>query len=471
MNRLAEGSANGKMHPMEADKEHSGWRPFAVSLVGAAMAGFAVLFFIFADRGATAFSAWLWQTAPWAVFLLMPLGLVLILWLRDHVFPWTDGTGIPQTIAALETGPGELRDRLLSPRVAAGKALLTVLGLFSLFSIGREGPSVQLGAFFMHFAGRWVQFPVHLAERGLIMAGGAAGIAAAFNTPIAGLVFAFEEFGRRLEKQNLGIIVRTVIVACLVCLVFAGNYYSFGQVDFRRTLPLEFLTPGPWVAVLFIGMLGGLLGGLFARVLLVLSPPATRWIRRRFVPVAILIGLACAALAWFSDGATLGTGHDAARALILQGSPAYVATLPPEEVAALESTRENIGPWYALQRAAATMLALLTGIPGGLFDPSFSIGAGLGQATAGWFAWSGASLQGLILLWIVAYFSGVVQSPMTSFIIVIEMTGALAFTLPLGLASVVAYEFSRRVCPVPLYEALARNFLRTAPEDLAVPRP
>jgi H+/Cl- antiporter ClcA len=261
--------------------------------------------------------------------------------------------------------------------------------------------------------------------------------------------------------------VRTVTVACLVCVVFAGNYYSIGQVDFGRVLPLEFLSPGPWAAVLVIGVVGGLLGGLFAKVLLLLAPRVTRLIRAQFVPVAVVIGLACATLAWFSNGATLGTGHDAARALVLQGSPAYLATLPSGEVAALEATRENVGPWYALQRAAASMLILLTGIPGGLFDPSFSVGAGLGQATAGWFAWSGASLQGLILLWIVAYFSGVVQSPMTSFIIVIEMTGAIAFTLPLGLASIVAYEVSRRVCPVALYEALAQNFLRSGPEDRA----
>jgi H+/Cl- antiporter ClcA len=116
------------------------------------------------------------------------------------------------------------------------------------------------------------------------------------------------------------------------------------------------------------------------------------------------------------------------------------------------------------------MLVLLTGIPGGLFDPSFSVGAGLGQATAGLFVWSGASLQGLILLWIVAYFSGVAQSPMTSFIIVIEITGAIAFTLPLGVAAILAYEVSRRVCPVALYEALAQNFLRSGPEDPAARR-
>jgi len=65
----------------------------------------------------------------------------------------------------------------------------------------------------------------------------------------------------------------------------------------------------------------------------------------------------------------------------------------------------------------------------------------------------------------VAYFSGVVQSPVTSFIIIIEMTGAIAFTLPLGVASILAFEVSRRVCPVSIYEVLARNFLRSGPED------
>ena len=458
------------MRSMRESGERSNWRAGIAALFGAVLAGMGALFFIMADRGATTFSAWLWQTAPWALFVLMPLGLLLILWLRDRVFPWTDGTGIPQTIAALEKGPGELRDRLFSPRVAAGKALLTTLGLFSLFSIGREGPSAQLGAFFMHLAGRWAPFPVRLAERGLIMAGGAAGIAAAFNAPIAGIVFAFEEIGRRFEKRNLGIIVRTVMVACLFCMIFLGNYYAYGQVDYGRALPLEFMAPGPWIAVLLIGVSGGLLGALFAKVLLVLVPHMTRLMKKHLVVVALVIGLSCAALAWISNGATLGTGHGVARALVLQDSPVYLATLPPEEVAAMEATLEKIGPWYPLQRAAASMLVLLTGIPGGLFDPSFSVGAGLGQATAGLFVWSGASPQGLILLWIVAYFSGVAQSPMTSFIIVIEITGAIAFTLPLGVAAILAYEVSRRVCPVALYEALAQNFLRSGPEDPAARR-
>ena len=230
---------------MKNESTHSTWRALGAALIGAVLAGLGALLFVVFDLQSTKLSRVVWEAAPWAVFIIMPLGFALILWLRDHVFPWTDGTGIPQTIAVLQAGPGELRDRLLSMRVAVGKALLLGLGMFSFLSIGREGPSVQLGACFMHLVSKWTKFPRHLMDRGLIMAGGAAGIAAAFNTPIAGIVFAFEEIGRRFDKENLGTIVRTVMVACLVCMVFLGNYFFYGRIDYDRLLPLEFMSPGP----------------------------------------------------------------------------------------------------------------------------------------------------------------------------------------------------------------------------------
>lgn len=444
---------------MSEAHDRSTWKALAAALVGAVLAGSGALAFGFLDARSSNVSDFVWSSAPWAVFIIMPLGLALILWLRDRVFPGTEGTGIPQTIAALQSGPGALRDRLLSPRVAVGKILLTGLGLFSFLSIGREGPSVQIGACVMHWAGQWTRFPRHLVERGLIMGGGAAGIAAAFNAPIAGLVFAFEEIGRQFDKRNLGTIVRTVMVACLVCVSVWGNYFFYGRLDLGRVLPLEFHSPGPWVAVVIIGLTGGLLGGGFARLLIFLVPRVAGAIRRNPWAVALLVGLACASLAWISQGATLGTGYEQARALILHGSPEYVATLPVEVAEDLAATRAGLTPWYALQRAAASLLVMMTGIPGGLFDPAFSVGAGLGHLTAPWLAVTGATAQGIILLWVASYFAGVVQSPMTAFIILLEMTGAIGFTLPLGLASILAYEASRRVCPVALYEALARGFL------------
>jgi len=118
-----------------------------------------------------------------------------------------------------------------------------------------------------------------------------------------------------------------------------------------------------------------------------------------------------------------------------------------------------VSPLYPLWRALASFLVLITSIPGGLFDPSFSVGAGLGKLCFPLFAWSGATEQAIVLLFIVAYFSGVVQSPMTSFIILLEMTGATQFALPLGIAAILGYEMSKLVCPNALYEALADKFM------------
>jgi len=444
---------------MREESKGGGWRPLAAALAGAALAGLGALHFAVVEERATALRTLLWGASPYWLFVLMPAALWLIIYLRDRHFPGTDGTGIPQTIAALKAGPGAVWDRLLSPRVAIGKIILTTMGLLAFLSIGREGPSVQLGACCMRLAGGWAKFPAHLARRGLVLAGGAAGIAAAFNAPIAGIIFSCEEIGRSFEKENMGTLVRTVVAACAVCAIHFGNTFFFGRIDYGRAIPVEFLNAGPWLAVIGIGALGGLLGGLFASLLLFVTPLVTRAIKRRLGPVAIAIGLASAALAVGSGGLTLGSGYDQTRALILQGSPEYTATLPPAEQARIAETALQIGPGYPLMRAASSLLVLSTRIPGGLFDPSFSVGASLGKICAPLLAWTGAPSQAVVLLFVVAYFSGVVQAPLTAFVILIEMTGSVAFTLPLAAAAIIACEVSRKVCPVALYQALAESFL------------
>jgi len=434
-------------------------KALAVALLGAAFVGMGALIFALADRSSAQFGNTIWAANPWAMFLLMPGALALILFLRDRVFPGTDGTGIPQTIAALKSGPGPLRDRLMSGRVAVGKVILTVLGLFSCLSIGREGPSVQVGACMMHLVSKWAKFPQHLIERGLILGGGAAGIAAAFNAPLAGVIFAFEEIGRAFDKRNLGTILRTVIIACLVTMSVLGNYFFYGDyADFATGS--EFVSPLAWIAVLIVGVAGGALGGAFAKCLLMVMPWVSTKIRASFWKVALVIGLASATLAWVSGGATLNGGRDQAVAIVAASSPDYTASLPPDEAARLAEINASCGLAYPALRASASFLALVTGIPGGLFDPSFSVGAGLGKSFAPWLAWTGVTPLAVVLLFIVAYFSGVVQSPVTACVILIEMTGLVAFTLPLAAAAVIAYETSRRICPNALYESLAQNFLR-----------
>ena len=430
-----------------------------LTLAGAVGAGLGALLFALIERGAETPLRDIHERFPWLPPLVIPGALLLVLWLRDRYFRGTDGTGIPQAIAALRLGPGKERDTLLSLRVAGGKILLTAIGLVSFLSIGREGPSVQLGACCMHAIARLRAVPAHLANRGLVLAGGAAGIAAAFNAPVAGIVFSFEEIGRSFDKRTMPVIVRTVVIACVVCAVGLGNDYFYGDLDTGRS-PLLLEGWRPWIAVLLVGAAGGLLGGGFSRLLLICMPTVSRWIRRRKVLAALGIGLAIAAIGLVSDGQSYGSGFGQARALLVEGSPAYAETLDSETRAEWSEIRGEVGPLYPLFRAAATFLVLLTAIPGGLFDPSFSVGAGLGAAAFPLLSWTGIGLQAVLLLFIASYFSGVVQSPMTSFVILLEMTGVLLFSLPLAAAAIVAYAASRLVCPTPLYEALAENFLR-----------
>lgn len=406
------------------------WCQF-VWLCAALVAGGAALWFIFVERWSHPFTALLRDISPYLPALLVWVGMIAIMRLRDRVFPGTEGTGIPQAIAALKLGPGPERARVLSLRILFGKVVLLTMALFAGATVGREGPTVHIAACCLYLAGRLASFAPNHAERGLILAGSAAGIGAAFNAPVSGIIFACEEIGRSFEKKNVSMVVRTVLIACMTCLTVLGWYLFYGEV-----------APGPhtprlWQWVPIIGLGGGLLGGLFARAVVEVTPRVSRLNRRRPLVVAGSLGLALAVLGLISDGLTYG-GGDPQVHTILHG--------------------ESVAAFYPLAKVAATFVALISGIPGGLFAPSLSVGAGLGQHVAS--LATAIPRQDIVLLTMAAYFAGVVQSPMTAAIILIEMTNARYLLLPLLATTLIAYHTSRPLCPVSVYEALADGIIR-----------
>ena len=419
-------------------RRHSVW------ILAASATGAVAALFRYLDDWSVQFSHWLATVSPWIQPAMLFFGMILICQLRDRFFRGTDGTGIPQAIAALKIEDGPARDHVLSWRILVGKGLLLAIGLFAGMTIGREGPSVHAGACFMYLSNRWGNFQGWLVQRGLILAGGAAGIAAAFNTPIAGAVFAVEEIGRSFEKENAGTIVRTVLVACIVCMALFGDYLFYGKLETRLEQPLE------WLVVPVLGVVFGLLGGLFAQSLLLSTRPYGRFYRRRPLLAAASLGAAMALLAIVSDGFSYGSGYPHAQAILMEGT--------------------EVPTWGFGAIALGNWIALLSGIPGGLFDPSLATGAALGQLTAPFLEFMDP--QAVILLCMVSYFSGVVQSPITAFVILVEMTDARFMTLPLALASMLAFEASRLVCPTALYEVLAENFMsRLRPPENKDPPP
>ncbi|PKU25250.1 chloride channel protein [Telmatospirillum siberiense] len=375
------------------------------------------------------------RISPLLAYVITPAAFAAILWLTRSLFAGAEGSGIPQTIAALQLPVLAQRRSVLSLRVAAGKILLTTLGLCAGASIGREGPTVQIGAAIMHNLGRWVHLPVKGMERALVLAGGAAGIAAAFNTPLAGVVFAIEELSRSFEERTSGAVLTAVIVSGIGSMAVLGNYTYFGRTDAVLDLMQA------WRPVLACGIGGGLLGGLFARVLIGFSRGlpgrAGRWIGAHPVAFAAVCGLALAALGQWSNDTVYGTGYQEARGLIEGGT-----SLPAS---------------FGLMKLGATVLSYASGIPGGIFAPSLAVGAGLGADVAHFLP--GVPVGAVVILGMVGYFTGVVQAPITAVVIVMEMTDNQALVIPLMATALIGFGVSKMVCPTSFYRALAQTFL------------
>ncbi len=373
--------------------------------------------------------------------LVSPLGLGLVVFLTRKYFPGSQGSGIPQTIAALKISDPDARQSVLSLRIATGKMFMTLLALFSGASAGREGPTVQIGASIMHALGRLGFFSRVDAERSLILAGGAAGVAAAFNTPLAGIVFAIEEMSRSFEERTSGAVLTAIILAGMASLAMIGNYTYFGHTNDSVSF-----TQG-WMYVIACGITGGIMGGIFSMTLInanrMLPEKVVTFMREKPVRFAAACGFVLAVIGILSGSATYGTGYTEAKH-ILEGT-------------------ENVSQDYGILKMLATIVSYLSGIPGGIFAPSLAIGAGFGSNLASLF--SDAPAGALATLGMVAYFSGVVQAPITAFVIVMEMTDNHTMTIPLMTASVIAYAVSRIVCPSPLYKTMAESFLAKARKE------
>jgi H+/Cl- antiporter ClcA len=370
---------------------------------------------------------------PWLGLLITPAGFAISSYLAWRFFPGSQGSGIPQVIAARRVADESRRTRLVSLRIAAGKVLLLILGLLSGGSLGREGPTVQVGAAIMQVTGR---FGGH-KPAGLLMAGGAAGVAAAFNTPLAGVVFAIEELSRSFEVKASGVVMIAIVFAGLTAQALLGDYTYFGQ-------SYLFL---PWVAqivvVPLVALVGGVAGGLFGWCATAfargLPGRAGELMARHPVLTAACLGLGVAACGVFTATGVSGTGYAQARDI-------------------LHSDVTTTSLWYGPAKFLATLMSTLSGIPGGIFSPSLSIGAGLGLDIAHLI---GRPETGAIaLLGMVAYLSGVLQAPITSFVIVAEMTASHGMVLPLMLTSLLASLLSRLVVREGLYHALAGQLVR-----------
>ncbi|WP_231732249.1 chloride channel protein [Caulobacter sp. CCH9-E1] len=400
---------------------------------GAAAVGFAKL----CDAAMEA-HARLLSGRSWLGPLLLVVGLPLCVALTRRLAPAAAGSGIPQVIAAGEIGRGrdsggeKIHDERVSIRTAMIKVALAALLLLCGGSIGREGPTVQVVAAVMVFLTGWLRGGP--GRRTLLIAGGAAGVSAAFNTPIAGIVFAVEELARGFDKRANTVVILSVVSAGVAAYALGGNYAYFGDMSGSAGW-------NAWVSAALIGVGSGLMGGLFSRLMaavLVGDNPVRRWKDGRPIIFATVCGGVAAAAALLSGGGAYGAGYAEAKSLLF-GKFASGWGLA-------------VGKWIA------TLAAAVSGAPGGIFAPSLATGAGLGALFSHMAPWAGS--REAVTLGMAGYLAGVVQAPLTSAVILMEMTRDPGLVGPLLLCTLVARRCSEAIAPVPLYHALARAWTR-----------
>jgi CIC family chloride channel protein len=366
--------------------------------------------------------------AGWRRVLFPVAGSLGIGYLLYRCFPNARGSGVPQTKAALFA-----REGFISLRTLLGKFFCTSATLASGIPLGREGPSVQVGGGIASVLGRFLGLSPEKVKA-LIPVGAAAAIAAAFNTPLAAVLFSLEEIMGDLNAPVLGSVVLASATSWMVLRLLLGNNPLFKVPRYELVHPLEFAI----YAVL--GVAGGLVSVAFTKLLLGMRerflrlPKSTVW----FQPVAggLLVGV----LGWFVPQ-VLGVGYG------------YVGEALNGRMAL------NLMLLLVVLKLVTVTTSYSSGNAGGIFGPALFIGGMLGgslgtvahrllpayTATAGAYALVGMG----------AVFAGIVRAPMTSVVMIFEMTQDYSVIVPLMIANLVSLFLASRLQREPIYEGLA----------------
>jgi len=398
-----------------------------LALVIGALTGLAVVAFILLTER-MAMRLYPVGGAPWRRLLFPVVGSLGIGYLLFRYFPYARGSGVPQTKAALFAREGRI-----TLRTVLGKFFCTSATLASGIPLGREGPSVQVGAGIASVLGRFLGLRPEKVKA-LLPVGAAAAIAAAFNTPLAAVLFSLEEIVGDLHAPVLGSVVLASATSWVVLRLLLGNNPLFKVPQYQLVHPLEF------AIYALLGVAGGLVSVTFTKLLLGMRlrflsfPKKTIW----FQPLAggLLVGL----MGWFVPQ-VLGVGYG------------YVGD-------ALNGTMAlKLMLVLVVLKLLAVTTSYASGNAGGIFGPSLFIGAMLGGALGTvahhLFPAYTATPGAYALVGMGAVFAGIVRAPMTSVLMIFEMTQDYAVIVPLMIANLVSLFISSRLQRQPIYEALA----------------
>lgn len=397
--------------------------------------------------------AFSWTSAhPEWGFFIVPAGMLVSSAMAHYLSPAAVGSGIPQLLASVEVSrqPNPLLDRLLGLRMIAVKILGSCACVAGGGIAGREGPMLQISAGIFHFVQKhWTKIDSKFLppkSQSMILAGGAAGLASAFNTPLGGIIFAIEELAKVHISQIRIYVFHAVIIAGILAQAVMGNYLYFGKIDLHAPASKEILPL--IIATALIGVMGALAGKFMIKLLDFRTSLRTP---TKFI-MTFVLGLIVATVIYFYGGENAaGSGRDLITRLLSNGDAVAPMSL-------------------GFVRGFGSIFAYAGGVVGGIFAPALSTGGALGSWLSGLASnYSGGfSHQVWILAGMVAFLTGLTRTPFTSLILVLEMTDTHNVIISLMLAAIIAQSAARMIDPLSFYEQMSYRIIHGKPPQKGI---
>ncbi|MEO6357084.1 MAG: chloride channel protein [Ferruginibacter sp.] len=381
----------------------------------------------------------IYEKTSWAFFIITPSCFVLAWWIVSKYAPYARGSGIPQVSAAIELSNPKHAYKvnvLLSVRIIFIKIISSLIVVFGGAVIGREGPTIQISAsIFKKINDLLPAWYSKISKRNMIVTGAAAGLAAAFNTPLGGIVFAIEELTKTHFSFFKSALLTGVIISGLTALNFLGPYLYLGYPSLGD-MP-------SWIILLTIpiAIITGFAGSAMGSIILFIfkKKKVLKNDLQKVIYVAIC-GLIIATLAVFVDGQILGSGKEI-----------MVNTL---------FTSEKHVEWYLpILRIFGQIASFSTGAAGGIFAPSLSAGASIGAVFSGWFHLSDTETNLIILCGMTGFLTSITRSPFTSSILVLEMTNSHNVIFYIMLTALLSNLIATIVSRHSLYDHLKDQYI------------
>lgn len=383
-----------------------------------------------------------WVVAtPQFAFVLVPAGMLISTGIVEFISWGAGGSGIPQLLAAVEVTrtPGALSKKLLGPKMIISKFLGSCLCVAGGGVTGREGPNLQISAGVFYLVQKiWIRLRLKFVPdlQSMVMAGGAAGLASAFNTPLGGVVFAIEE----LAKVHVSVIrtytFHAVIIAGFLTQALLGNYLYFGKFELSGPTGAEIFP------LIVASAIIGLLGGIFGKAIVVTLDWRIKRSRNMRFFMTFVFGLAVATLIYLYGRPSAGSGREVITNLLLQ----YHEPAP-----------FSLG----LVRGFGNFFTYCGGVVGGVFAPALSTGAAFGSWMGG--LMPGGNVQVWVLMGMVAFLTGLTRTPFTSLVLVLEMTDTHNVILTLMLSAIIAQSAAWIIDPISFYEHMSYRIVHGKP--------